>query len=395
MFAPQTIALIQATVPLLKSRGEDITRHFYRVMLTEYPELKAFFNEAHQAEGTQARALAGAVLAYASHIDRVHELAPALPRIIQKHVALGVQPAHYPIVGQCLLRAIREVLGADVATDEIIEAWAQAYGALAQLLIDAEEQVYAATAALPGGWRGTRAMVVARKERESELITSFYLEPADGQPLPPFHPGQYLTLVLDVDGRTVRRNYSLSDAPGKPWYRISIKREDGGLVSNWMHDRVEVGATIQVQAPAGEFTLDADATRPLVLVTGGVGITPAMSMLESAAASGRPIRFIHAARHGGVHAFRERVDVLAAAHDNVEAMYVYDAPREDDEPHAVGYINDALLAGHLPEDRDVDLYLLGPKPFMQAVYRAGRSLGVPAGQLRYEFFGPAEELVGA
>ncbi|WP_431103744.1 NO-inducible flavohemoprotein [Roseateles noduli] len=395
MFKPQTIALIQATVPLLKSRGEDITRHFYRVMLTDHPELKAFFNEAHQAEGTQARALAGAVLAYASHIDRVHELAPALPRIIQKHVALGVQPAHYPIVGQCLLGAIREVLGADVATDEIIDAWAEAYGALAQLLIDAEEQVYAATAALPGGWRGQREMVVARKERESELITSFYLEPVDGQPLPPFHPGQYLTLVLTIDGRTVRRNYSLSDAPGKPWYRVSIKREDGGLVSNWMHDVAEVGTRIDVQAPAGEFTLDAGATRPLVLVTGGVGITPAMAMLESAAASGRPIRFIHAARHGGVHAFRERVDVLAAAHENVEALYVYDAPRDGDEPHEIGYVTDALLARHLPEDRDVDLYLLGPKPFMQAVYRAGRSLGVPAGQLRYEFFGPAEELVGA
>ncbi len=395
MFTPETIALIQATVPLLKSRGEDITRHFYRLMLAEHPELKAFFNEAHQAEGTQARALAGAVLAYASHIDRVHELAPALPRIIQKHVALGVQPAHYPIVGQCLLRAIREVLGADVATDAIIDAWAQAYGALAQLLIDAEEQVYAANAALPGGWRGQRAMVVARKERESELITSFYLEPVDGQPLPPFHPGQYLTLVLDIDGRTVRRNYSLSDAPGKPWYRVSIKREDHGLVSNWMHDRAEVGTRIHIQAPAGEFTLDAAATRPLVLVTGGVGITPAMSMLESAAGSGRPIRFIHAARHGGVHAFRERVDVLAAAHRNVQALYVYDAPREGDDPHEIGYVTDALLARHLPEDRDVDLYLLGPKPFMQAVYRAGQRLGVPATQLRYEFFGPAEELVGA
>ncbi len=99
-------------------------------------------------------------------------------------------------------------------------------------------------------------------------------------------------------------------------------------MSNWMHDTAEVGTRLSVQAPAGEFTLDAEATRPLVLVTGGVGITPAMAMLESAAASGRPIRFIHAARHGGVHAFRERVDVLAAAHENVEALYVYDAPRD-------------------------------------------------------------------
>lgn len=395
MFSPRTIALIQATVPLLKSRGEAITQHFYRVMLSEHPELKAFFNEAHQAEGTQARALAGAVLAYASHIDRLEALAPALPRIVQKHVALGVRPEHYPIVGACLLRAIRVVLGADVATDEILAAWGEAYGALAQLLIDAEEAAYAQTAAQPGGWRGQRTLRVLRKARESDVITSFYLAPTDAEPLAPFLAGQYLTLVLDIDGQTLRRNYSLSDAPGKPWYRISVKREDGGRVSNWLHDHLHVGALVQAQPPAGAFTLDASAERPLLLVTGGVGITPAMAMLETAAASGRRIRFVHAARHGGVHAFRERVDQLAQAHDNVEAVYVYDTPRADDAPHAVGFIDRELLARQMPADRDVDLYLLGPKPFMQAVYAHGLALGVPAQQLRYEFFGPAEELLAA
>jgi nitric oxide dioxygenase len=395
MFSPRTIALIQATVPLLKSHGEAITQHFYRVMLTEHPGLKAFFNEAHQAEGTQARALAGAVLAYASHIDRLEALAPALPRIVQKHVALGVRPEHYPIVGACLLRAIREVLGADVATDEILAAWGEAYGALAQLLIDAEEAVYAETAAQPGGWRGQRTLRVLRKEAESDVITSFYLAPADDEPLAPFLAGQYLTLVLDIDGQTLRRNYSLSDAPGKPWYRISVKREDGGRVSNWLHDELHEGALVQAQPPAGAFTLDAAAQRPLLLVTGGVGITPAMAMLEATAASGRPIRFVHAARHGGVHAFRERVDQLAQAHGNVEAVYVYDAPRAGDAPHAVGFIDRELLAQQLPADRDVDLYLLGPKPFMQAVYAHGLALGVPAQQLRYEFFGPTEELLAA
>ncbi len=395
MFSPQTIALIQSTVPVLQAQGEAITRHFYRLMLSEHPELKAFFNEAHQAEGTQARALAAAVLAYASHIDRLEALAPALPRIVQKHVALGVQPAHYPIVGACLLRAIREVLGAEVATDAVIAAWGEAYGALAQLLIDAEEQVYAETATRPGGWRGLRALRVIRKERESELITSFYLAPVDGQTLLAFRPGQYLTLALELDGMTVRRNYSLSDAPGKPWYRISVKREAGGRVSNWLHDHVEVGAVVQAQAPAGEFTLDEAAKRPLLLVTGGVGITPAMAMLEAAASSGRPIRFVHAARNGDVHAFRGRVDELARAHANVEAFYVYDEPRAGDKPHAVGRIDQALLARQLPADRDVDLYLLGPRPFMQSVYASSLALGVPPAQLRHEFFGPTEALRGA
>ena len=344
MFSPQTIALIKATVPALAQHGEAITQHFYALMFREHPEVKAFFNESHQGSGSQARALAGAVLAYASHIDRLEEIAPALPRIVQKHAALGVLPEHYPIVGACLLKAIREVLGA-AATDEIIAAWGEAYGALAQLLIDAEEQVYAGNAARSGGWRGTRALRVARKERESELITSFYLEPVDGGPLLAFTPGQYLTLVLDIDGQTVRRNYSLSDAPGKPWYRISVKRESGGQVSNWLHDHVVVGMDLMAQAPCGDFVLDSQVPqRPLVLLTGGVGITPAMSMLESVAASGRPVHFIHAAKHGGVHAFRERVEALAATHDNVRPLYVYDTPRQQDRPHAVGLVTQELLA---------------------------------------------------
>ena len=106
MFSAQTIALIKATVPVLQQHGEAITTHFYQLMLREHPELKTFFNEAHQAHGTQARALAGAVLAYAVNIDRLEALAGALPRIIQKHVSLGVEAQHYPIVGQCLLRGV-------------------------------------------------------------------------------------------------------------------------------------------------------------------------------------------------------------------------------------------------------------------------------------------------
>jgi nitric oxide dioxygenase len=396
MFSAHTISIIQATVPVLQQHGEAITRHFYRVMFERHPEVKAFFNEAHQASGTQARALAGAVLAYAAHIDRLDELAGALPRIIQKHAALGVLPEHYPIVGSCLLQAIKDVLG-DAATDEVIAAWGEAYQALAELLIGAEERVYADHAARAGGWRGERAFRIARREVESELITSFYLEPVDQGPLLAFVPGQYLTLVLNIDGQPLRRNYSLSDAPGKPWYRISVKREAGGRVSNWLHDNAQVEAELRVLPPCGDFVLEAttDPQRPLVLVTGGVGITPAISMLEVTAPSGRPVRFIHAARHGGVHAFRRRVDELAARHANVDVHYVYDQPRHDDAPHAVGVVTTDLLASHLPPDRDVDLYFLGPKPFMQAVYGSGLALGVPPNRLRYEFFGPLEALQAA
>ncbi|MEO9101868.1 MAG: FAD-binding oxidoreductase, partial [Burkholderiaceae bacterium] len=313
--------------------------------------------------------------------------------IIQKHAALGVLPEHYPIVGTYLLRAVKDVLG-DVATDEVIAAWAEAYESLAALLIAAEEEVYCANAARTGGWRGLREFVVARREDESEVITSFYLEPTDGGLLLAFSPGQYLTLVLEIDGEPVRRNYSLSDAPGKPWYRISVKQEGGGRASNWLHKAAAVGTRLQVQAPCGDFVLQpaGERERPLVLITGGVGITPAMSMLESMAHTGRPVHFVHAARHGGAHAFRDRVDALAAQHENVKPLYVYDAPRDADRPHATGFITRELMAELLPADRDVDLYFLGPKPFMKAVYANGRALGVPKHQLRYEFFGPLEAL---
>ncbi|RZI58021.1 MAG: NO-inducible flavohemoprotein [Rubrivivax sp.] len=393
MLPEKTRSIVKATVPALKLHGEAITSHFYALMLSEHPELKAFFNETHQREGTQARALAGAVLAYAEHIDRLVAIAPALPRIIQKHVALGIRPDHYPIVGSALLRAIRAVLG-DAATDEVMQAWADAYGSLADLLIHAEEEVYAATEATPGGWRGTRRFRVTRKERESELITSFYLEPVDGAPLLKFRPGQFLTLVLDLKGREIRRNYSLSDAPGKPWYRISVKREPGGEASNWLHDRLHAGMTVDVLPPAGEFILDESSTRPIVLVTGGVGITPALSMLEAAADSGRSIHFIHAALHSGVHAFRHRVEQLASLNEDILPLFLYDEPREDCPPHQPGRVTQALLEQVLPADRDVDLYFLGPKGFMKAMFGITRDLGIPPAQVRFEFFGPLEVMTG-
>ncbi len=143
----------------------------------------------------------------------------------------------------------------DAVTPEIGAAWGAAYWQLANLLIAAEENEYRRKAALTGGWRGTRRMRVVKRAAESDVITSFWLAAADGGPLMDFTPGQYLGLRLDIDGSTVQRNYSLSDAPNGKTYRISVKREPGGLVSNYLHDRVQPGFEFDAFAPAGEFTL--------------------------------------------------------------------------------------------------------------------------------------------
>jgi nitric oxide dioxygenase len=374
---------------LLETGGEALTRHFYQVMLSEHPEVRPLFNQAHQASGDQPRALAHSVLMYAKHIDRLEGLGDLPAQIVQKHVSLQVLPEHYPIVGACLLRAIREVLGAAIATDEVIAAWGAAYQQLADILIGVEEQAYRASAEQTGGWRGARTFRVARKVAESSEISSFYLHPVDGRPVMAHQPGQYIGLRLVIGGQEQRRNYSLSALPNGHELRISVKREAEGVVSRFLHDEVREGDTLEVFPPAGAFTLQ-PGDRPLVLISGGVGITPTLAMLSEALQSGRTVHFIHCARNRAVHAFRDTIDALAARHPQLQRFYCYD--QADEGADAVGLLDQARLAQWLPANRDVDAYFLGPKPFMALVKRSLLALGVPEAQTRYEFFGPAAAL---
>lgn len=384
-------AIIKATVPLLETGGEALTTHFYQMMLNEYPEVRPLFNQAHQASGDQPRALANGVLMYARHIDQLEQLGGLVGQIINKHVALQILPEHYPIVGRCLLRAIEEVLGADIATAEVIDAWGAAYGQLADILIGAEENLYKQKEEADGGWRGAREFRLARRVEESLEIVSFYFAPVDGKPVLKAEPGQYIGLRLMIDGAEQRRNYSLSALCDGREYRISVKRESDGKVSNYLHDHLRVGDTLELFPPAGDFTLAA-SDRPLVLISGGVGITPTLAMLEAALPTGRPVHFIHCARNGQVHAFREWLDTQAAQHPQLKRFYCYAEADEVAHADAVGLLDQHLLGEWLPRERDVDAYFLGPKPFMAAVKRQLLALGVPEQQTRYEFFGPAAAL---
>ncbi len=392
MLSVQDRAIIKSTVPLLESGGEALITHFYRMMLSEYPEVRPLFNQAHQTSGDQPRALANGVLMYARHIDQLDQLGDLVAKIINKHVALQILPEHYPIVGSCLLRAISEVLGSEIATPEVIAAWAAAYNQLANILIGAEAAIYDEKAQAPGGWRGARAFRLVRRAEESAEITSFYFEPVDQAPILAAEPGQYIGLQLFVDGQEIRRNYSLSALSDQGQYRISVKREAGGVASNYLHDRCQVGSSIMLFPPAGEFTLQA-SDKPLVLISGGVGITPTLPMLEAALATERPVHFIHCARNGQVHAFRQWVDALAARYPQLKRFYCY---AEDDgvSPAAdtLGLLSQDQLAQWLPEQRDLDAYFLGPKSFMVAIKRHLKALGIPEQQSRYEFFGPAAAL---
>lgn len=228
MLKPRTIEIVKATVPVLEAHGQQITKRFYELMFSNHPELLNIFNHANQRQGRQSQALASAIYAAAANIDRLENIMPVVKQIGHKHRALHIQPEHYPIVGKHLLLAIKDVLG-DAATDDILEAWAEAYGVIADIFIQVERDMYRAAAETEGGWEDFRSFRVVRKVPESDVITSFYLQPEDGGAISSYVPGQYITVRVKPEGseNTHLRHYSLSQAPGADTYRISVKRESG------------------------------------------------------------------------------------------------------------------------------------------------------------------------
>lgn len=401
----ETIAIVKATAPVLDQHGETLTRHFYQRMFRENPEVLPLFNPSNQHSGGQQKALAGAICAYAANIDNLEVLGGAVELISQKHASLLIAPEHYPIVGANLLAAIREVLG-EAATDEVIAAWAQAYGFLADILIGRERQIYEAQAAQANGWRGFKPFRVERKVVESDAVASFYLRPADGAHVPAFKAGQYITVRAPYGDSTTMRNYSLSDKPGHDYFRISVKRETGlnamtpnGMVSNWLHDAIEEGAVLDIAPPCGEFCLEpaSHPERPLVLLAAGIGITPILSMLEQAVETtpDRDIIFIHGNYSRAAHAFRSRLEALKVVHLNLRVHFRYNDTQGETDGHISAGMIDAALIESLVPGRDADYYFCGPHGFMTAIYRELLAWGIPAPQVHFEFFGPKQGLDAA
>jgi len=260
----------------------------------------------------------------------------------------------------------------------------------------------------PKGWEGFRTLVVKRKVPESETITSYYLAPKDGEPLPGFLPGQFLTFRLQVSGhpRPVLRTYSLSDSPNHPdYYRVSIKRlappDDppelpAGLSSSYFHDHIGPGSELCAKSPRGKFHLDPADDTPVVLLSGGVGLTPMISMLNAIVESGseRTVWFVHGSRNSREHAMGEHVRRLAAEYDNVHVHTRYSQPLPEDvngrDYDSRGHVDMALLKSLPPAA--YDFYLCGPTRFMKSLYNGLLGWGVPEGRIYYEFFGPGAAL---
>ncbi|GMK55686.1 hypothetical protein CspeluHIS016_0207420 [Cutaneotrichosporon spelunceum] len=392
-------ANVSATAPILAEHGLAITKDMYRVMLSENPDLKNIFSIPAQNNGDQPKALAGAVHAYAANINDLSPLVPTVVRIAEKHAALGIKPEHYAVVAENLLAAIQRILG-DAFTPELKESWYHAYWQLAKIFIDAEADLLAKAA-----WDGWKEFRITGHLDETYQIASLEFVPVDPAmlPLKPYKPGQFITIRCKIPSLGVYqcRHYSLSDSPSDDRYRITVKREDldggsvpDGLVSTHLH-KLPIGATIECSFPTGSFHLPNPLPEHVVFLSGGVGITPNMSMFNTLIEDGAKtkISWIQAVQTKNHHVFQRHVDrlvKLSAGRIKSKAYYSEGpavGPNTEEGFIDLKKLDEDMLA---LKDNKSQYYVCGPDPFMTKMVADLKERGVDPANIHYEAFRAGE-----
>ncbi len=255
-------------------------------------------------------------------------------------------------------------------------------------------------------WNGFRKFRIVSKVKETHDITSFYLSPHDGKSLPGFLPGQFLTFQFHIPGNAqpVVRCYSLSDSPYHPErYRVSIKKvppprdepnAPAGLVSNYFHENINEHDIVDVKAPSGHFCLSMTEKTPIVLLAGGVGITPLLSMLNALAEieSQREIWFFLGVRNKKEHMMKEHLEKVAKENLNVNLKIFYSSPENEDvkgeDYHVQGRVAVEKIRSFLPSN-NYDFYICAPPPMVKDLRADLAAWGVPKVNIHFEAFGPA------
>jgi ferredoxin-NADP reductase len=265
-------------------------------------------------------------------------------------------------------------------------------------------------------WNGFRKFRIDRKVKECGDICSLYLVPHDGKALPPFLPGQYLTFEISIsetaksaggkgpNAKPVIRCYSLSDSPTQSdYYRVTIKKIPSppgkpelspGLVSGYFHDHLKEGDIVDVKAPAGHFYLDLTKQTPVVLIAGGVGVTPVLSMLNTIirSTSAREVWFFFGVRNRTEHIMKEHLERIALENPNVHLNVCYSNPTSDDvagkDYHHGERVSVDLFKKLLPSN-NYRFYICGPPPMMNQITQDLMAWGVPEQSILFEAFGPA------
>ncbi|GAB1688766.1 globin domain-containing protein [Krasilnikovia sp. M28-CT-15] len=398
MLTSTSAAVVRATLPAVRDHAEEITGTFYTRMFAAHPHLLNLFNRGNQATGRQRQALAGAVVGYAGHLlgDDPMPWEPIAARIAHKHASLGITPAQYPIVGRHLMAAVGEILG-DAVTPEVARAWDEVYWLFACELVAREARLYHA-AGVDDPARVWRTWEVVDRTVETDDVVSLTLAPSDGSAAEEFVPGQYVSVAVDLGGEAGRqiRQYSLSGAPGLPTWQITVKRVAGtggspdGVVSTFLHERVGVGDRLRLSPPFGDVS-SVGGAGPLLLISAGIGVTPAMSALQDLARRDpdRDVVLVHADRTGDAHPLRRHLPALSAALPRLRMDLWYEHGTADRAVATRARVNSGRVdPDRIPLPEGADVHLCGPLPFMSHVRAGLLRRGVPGERIAYEVFGP-------
>lgn len=374
MLTEETKNIVKATIPVLEEHGTEITSAFYKHMFEQHPELLNVFNKTNQKLGRQQTALAQTVIAAAKHIDHLEAIIPNVNQIAHKHRALEIKPEHYPIVGENLIWAIQHVLG-DAATPEIVDAWTKTYGVIADVFIKMEAALYD-----EADWQDFVSFKVVDIKDESPDIKSFTVK-SDVVELKPVKAGQYITVKVHPEGEDndALRHYSICSVDTSRGLKFAVKRDVAGdakgMVSNYLHDSVKVGDELLLSAPAGEFLVETD-NKDIVLISGGVGMTPLMSMLQ-AEVDTRNIKFIHSAYNRDAVPFKDEIKKLHN-HENVHFYFNYS--------ETAGRLNKEKLSKIISGNEEI--YMCGSVAFMEGMLEIFNDMGIDRSHVHFEPFGP-------
>lgn len=375
MLTEQEKDIIKQTVPLLKEKGTEITSIFYPKMFKAHPELLNMFNQTNQKRGMQSSALAQAVMAAAVNIDNLSVIKPVIMPVAYKHCALQVYAEHYPIVGENLLKAIQDVTGLE-GNDPVIQAWAKAYGVIADVFIQIEKEIYDQMM-----WIGFKPFKITNIKQESEDIKSFTVE-TEEYDFSEFTPGQYITVDVSSDKLPYRakRHYSIVSGE-KNHLTFGVKRdvttEHEGEVSTILHDEIKEGDMINLAAPVGGFVLE-NTTEPQLFLGSGIGVTPLVAMYEAASAKGLDTQMVQVAENEQHLPFKDNFNSIASHHDNAK-LYTHLKDKQ-------GYIGAEELQVFLANKPEI--YICGGTKFLQSMIEALKSLNYDMDRVHYETFIP-------
>ncbi len=377
--------IIKATLPILTGYSEKITERMYASLPQDLPELKNFF-VSEQRKQVKLPTIISEVIHLSAHLSNTEVLVPALTKIAYNHRKVKIQPTHFKKFEQHFLTALKQTLG-NAGNPDILGAWGQSMTFMTLLLTRLDTKVAEQLPAASGGGE-FREFRVAKKQKVSEESTSFYLAPKDGGEISSFEPGQFIRLRAGLDDGIYIREYCLSDSPGNPFYRITVKcykeekKHSIGKVSQYLHKEIHVGDSLWVSEPQGDFVLPLDnKTRPIVLISGGSGQAPLLSMLNHIVRKTRtPATFIHSTFNGDTHALRDEVASISKNYASQVAVYfTYDQPTiTDRQQKSFDYdgLLDTFTLKKMIFVTDAYFYISGPKNFVDLIQKSLKQMGV-------------------